>query len=116
MIEAINDTGGIVTNICERLGCSRQTFYDYLRRFPKVEQALQDERDKILDLGEGSLYALVQGGDFNATKYLLNCKGKDRGWGETQQIQQETTSRRVVFVAPEQFESPEEWAKKHKNS
>ena len=86
VIKAIAGTGGIISTICEKLNCSRGTFYGYLKKRPAIKQAYEDEQESVLDMAEGSLFGLIQGGDLGAICFYLKCKGKARGFVEKQEL------------------------------
>lgn len=83
--EAIADTRGLISITAKRLGCSGQTVRDYVARYPLVAQALKDEREKLLDIGEMALVKAVQAGEGWAVCFLLKTLGKDRGFVERQE-------------------------------
>lgn len=82
VLEGIQDTGGIRTEICRKLNITRQTLYNYMKRYPKIKEALTDEEEKVLDMAEGNLFSLIQNGDTSAIFYYLNNKGRGRGYGQ----------------------------------
>lgn len=86
VIKAINGTGGIISQVAERLQCSRQTVYAYINKYPEVKSAYDDEKDTILDVCEEGLFAKIYGQDFEAIKYYLERKGKSRGYGGQDQF------------------------------
>ena len=86
VIKAINGTGGIISQVAERLQCSRQTVYTYINKYKKVKSAYDDEKDTILDVCEEGLFAKIYGQDFEAIKYYLERKGKSRGYGGQDQF------------------------------
>ena len=81
IVKAIENTGGIITDVCAKLKCSRPTFYNYMAMFPEIKEALDEEKEKVLDMTEGTLFKLIQNGDSTAIFYYLNNKGKARGYG-----------------------------------
>lgn len=81
ILKAIEGTGGIIVRIAEKLSVSRQAVYDYIDRYDEVRQAIQNEKDTILDVCEEGLFSMIYGGDFEAIKYYLERKGKCRGYG-----------------------------------
>ena len=83
VIEAIVDAGGIVTAAALRLQCSRQTIYDYMKRYKAVREAVQDGREKTLDVAEGALLRLIKDGNVAATIFFLKTQGRSRGYGES---------------------------------
>lgn len=80
ILEAISGTGGVVSDVAERLGCARSTVYRYVDRYPSVAEALQDEREELLDLAEEGLMKRVREHDLRAIIFVLKTKGKDRGY------------------------------------
>lgn len=89
IIKAIEDTGGIVSRIAEKLQCSRRTVYSYIDKYPEVKSAYDDEKEMVLDACEEGLFAKIYGHDFEAIKYYLERKGKCRGYGGQDQFGKE---------------------------
>lgn len=93
-IEAIKDTGGIITDIARKVGCNWYTAKKYIEEFPAVKRAYDDECESFLDLAEGVLRGNIklaqrqqQGeepkvADASDAKWLLARKGKARGYAE----------------------------------
>lgn len=80
VIGAIPNSLGIVTAIANRLGCDWHTAKKYIDRYPSVNQAYQDEVERITDIAETKLYQAINEGDLQAVKYYLSTKGKRRGY------------------------------------
>lgn len=80
MIEAIRGSGGIVSVVASRLGCGRATVYRYRDRYPNVRDALEGEREVLLDIAEAGLFDRVDDGDLDASIFALRTLGKDRGY------------------------------------
>ena len=85
-IAAIPGTGGIVTQIAKKVGCSWNTARKYIDEHATVLQAYNDECEAILDMAETALYKQVSEEEAWAVKYLLSTKGKQRGYTERQEI------------------------------
>ncbi len=81
VIRAIEGTGGLRTQIAENLGCTIATVISYIKDYPEIKKALDDEENKVLDMAEGALFSLIQAGDTSAIFYYLNNKGRKRGYG-----------------------------------
>jgi transposase-like protein len=81
ILEAISGTGGDISEIARRLGCARSTVYRYMDRYPSVAEAIEDEREELLDLAEEGLMKQVREHDLQAIIFVLKTKGKD--WGYT---------------------------------
>ena len=96
LLNAIENSGGILTTIAKRCDVSRVTLYAYLKKHPELNKYLHGEREKIIDLAETSLFTQVQEKQAWATKFLLATVGKNRGYTErTEQIVKADTSVRV---------------------
>lgn len=87
IIEALRASNGMITAAARRLGCDRTTVRNYFRRYPELDQALQDIRDSYVDLAESSLLEQVKEKNTQATIFLLKCLGKGRGWTENPNVQ-----------------------------
>ena len=81
-IDAIPGTGGIVTKIAEKVGCVWNTARKYIDTHPTVQQAYDDECERILDMAESALFKSISERDAWAVKYMLSTKGKARGYIE----------------------------------
>ncbi len=86
LIEACKGSMGICESARKRLGISRRAFYNYRKRYPDVQQALDDELERGLDYAESQLMQLIQAKDFRAIAFYLERKGRERGWGQQQQV------------------------------
>lgn len=74
---------GIVAEAARSLGCARGTVYVYMNKYPAVKAAYDEACAVMLDEAESKLYELaITNGEFPALRYLLNCKGRKRGYGE----------------------------------
>jgi AcrR family transcriptional regulator len=94
MLEAIKGSGGDISEVAKRLGCARSTVYRYLDRYPAVYEALEEEREVLLDIAEYGLMKRVEDGDLRAIIFTLKTKGKDRGY--TTWIDLDVTVRREI--------------------
>ena len=87
VIAAIDGTGGIITTVCRKLGCSRETMYRYTRQSEKIERALNAEKERMLDKAEIALLNLISKEDLGAICFYLKCQGKKRGYVEKQELE-----------------------------
>ena len=85
-IAAIPGSGGIVTQIAKKVGCSWNTARKYIDNHPSVQQAYNDECEAILDMAEAALFKQVSQEEAWAVKYLLATKGKGRGYTERTEL------------------------------
>jgi len=56
------------------------TLEDYVRARPRVEAALKECREALLDKAEAKLSQMIEGGDFRAVAFVLTMLGKGRGY------------------------------------
>jgi hypothetical protein len=82
VIKAIKDKKGIVSSVADSLGCNRLTVYNYINRHATVQQALQDERERMIDTAESALYVALSKQEAWAVSLVLKTIGKNRGYVE----------------------------------
>ena len=95
-IEAIPGTGGIISTIADRVGCTWNTAKKYIDEHATIRAAYDDEAERIVDLAESVLVKNIQnaakmvkqGGivDTGDVKWYLSRKGKSRGYVERQEV------------------------------
>ena len=86
VIEALQQTRGIMSLAARLLGCTRWTIYNYIERHPTVKQAYEEQRQTIVDLAEGQLVKKLDAGEWPAIKFILATLGRDRGYVERQEL------------------------------
>lgn len=98
LISEIWKKRGKVSLVAEALGVSTVTIYSYAKKYSTVKQALTDaqnhEDTKLVDTAELAIAKAAVNGEAWAVKYILNTKGKERGWVERREIEH---SGRVDF-------------------
>ncbi len=86
IIEAIKATKGMVYVAARQLHCHPTTIYNYAKRYPSVQRAIDDERGFFLDTCELALAKAVANGEAWAICFSLKTLGKHRGYVERQEI------------------------------
>lgn len=81
VILAIKDSGGIISNIAEKLKVDWHTAKKLIDRNDTTKAAYDAENERMLDVGESVLMNLVAEGDPVMLKFYLERKGKHRGYG-----------------------------------
>lgn len=81
-IEAIPGTGGIISSIAKKVGCTWNTAQKFIKEHPTVKQAYDDECEGMLDLSETVILSSIKSGDSGDAKWYLSRKGKERGYAE----------------------------------
>lgn len=107
ILKAIKGTGGLITDIAAKLNVHYHTVLNYRDRYESVKQAIEDERNRILDKAERNLFTKIQEGDEDTSKWFLARKGRDRGYAEKteQKIEGEV---QLIFEPAEYNEDEEE--------
>lgn len=93
ILAAIEGSSGIYTHIAKRLDVSLSTVKNYEKQ-EKYRVAIEEERNKILDVAETVVYNdITKNKNIDTAKWFLIRKGHDRGYGDkiehmgTQQIE-----------------------------
>ena len=106
MVEAIKAEDGVVSDVADRLGCSRMTVYNYRKRYKTVADALDEQRTDLVYEMRDRLKDQARNEDVNdavqqkAILKLLEVFDKEIEWSDKQR--QEVTGKggspvQVVF-------------------
>jgi hypothetical protein len=87
LLEALEQSLGVVTTACKKVGCNRSTYYDYYNDDPEFKAAVDELQNMTLDFAESQLHKQIKEGNTTATIFYLKTKGKKRGYIERQEIQ-----------------------------
>jgi len=82
IIEALEQSLGVVTSACKKVGIGRTTFYGWLRDDKAFAQKVNDIQDVAIDFAESQLHKQIKDGSTAATIFYLKTKGKKRGYVE----------------------------------
>ena len=89
IIEALEQSLGVVTSACKKVGIGRTTYYQWLKDDDAFAEKVNDIQDVAIDFAESQLHKQIKDGSTAATIFYLKTKGKKRGYVE--RIEQETT-------------------------
>ena len=89
MIEALKETLGIVTSAAEIVGIRRETHYAWLKADTLYAKEVDELSNITLDFAESELHKQIKDGNSTSTIYLLNHKGKSRGYNTDIEHKQE---------------------------
>jgi hypothetical protein len=70
-IAAIPGSGGIISTIAKRVGCDWDTAKKYLTEMPTVNQAWENEKERVDDMAESTLIKSIQEGNTQDAKWWL---------------------------------------------
>ena len=91
MLEALEQSLGVVTTACKKVGIGRTTHYMWLKEDEKYKKEVESIEDIALDFAERQLHKQIRDGNTAGTIFYLKTKGKKRGYIERTEVQQETT-------------------------
>lgn len=83
MLEALDATGGNVSEACKRAGTDRRQYYRWRRTDAEFAAEADDIREQMTDRAEAQLMKLIEQGNANATMFYLKTRGKFRGYSTT---------------------------------
>lgn len=86
VVDAIKDAKGFLSTAARHLDCDYKTVQNYAKRYPTVQEAINEERETVKDLAEGSLFSEIKNGNITAIIFYLKTQGKDRGYVERQEF------------------------------
>ena len=98
MLEALEQSLGVVTSACKKVGIGRTTFYDWMRSDEEFAKQVKDIEDIAIDFAESQLHQQIKGGNTSATIFYLKTKGKNRGYVERQEISGDLDNQLIVRV------------------
>ena len=107
VIEAIHASKGMQNFAARKLGCAPSTIRNYADRHPTVRQAINDERNLVLDTAELALFKAIQEGEAWAVCFTLKTIGKGRGYTERQEISGPDGG--AIPVKAYMLVSPDDW-------
>lgn len=105
LIDTYKACGGKITAVCKALRISRDCFYDNLNKNPEVRLLVDFAENEMIDTLEQTAFALATGKpktklvdgkqvfdgweirpNQDVTMFMLESKGKSRGYGKEQKI------------------------------
>jgi len=116
VLKAIQDSGGIISNVAKKLGCTWETASNYIKDDEDLTAALEIEGEVLLDEGENALRALIKKKDGRSVRYLLSTKGKKRGYGESLDINANLKGGAIVVPEQESMDDYRRLAEEHQKS
>lgn len=113
-----NACGGILSDIAANIGVERVTIYAWCEEDPEFKQALEDSRERFIDLAESNLRKLVAGvpaieKDENGNNrfvgwierpsetsiiFTLKTRGKKRGYVERQEVEADVNMKGSIKI------------------
>ncbi len=85
MLEALEQSLGVVTTACKVVGIERKTHYNWLDQDEDYKAAVKSIENVAIDFAESQLHKQIKKGSTQATIFYLKTKGKKRGYVERQE-------------------------------
>ena len=80
LLNALEQSLGVVTTACKSVGIHRSTFYDYYNNDEEFRQKVDDLNNVAKDFVESKMFENISNNDSGLIKFYLATKGKDRGY------------------------------------
>jgi len=93
--KACEGSNGVVAVVAKKLSVSRDTVDRAAAKYPEVRAALNEARETAIDVIEGTVFARAISGDMRAAVFVLESKGRKRGWGK----EPETSATEALALA-----------------
>jgi hypothetical protein len=100
LLEALETSLGNVFIACKIAGVSRSRHYDYMDEYPqyakKVKKIQARKDNNLLDLAEWSLVENLKEKRMDATRYVLDNKGKKRGYNVPDEVESYEGNNQII--------------------
>lgn len=104
LLEALEESLGVVTDACKIADISRSAFYGYYNDDPEFKKAVDSIDDMAIDFAESQLHRQIADGVPVSTIFYLKTKGKKRGYVEKQEVDHTSKGEKldhgVLIVLP----------------
>ena len=99
LLIALEQSLGVVTTACRKVGVGRTTFYEYCKKDEEFKKQVDDIENIALDFVESKLHQQIAENNTTATIFYLKTKGKHRGYVERQELTGKE-GQPIKFVLP----------------
>ncbi len=103
MLEALSKSLNIVTQAAKIAGIDRNTHYRWLRDDHEYAKSVKELDNMVLDFAESSLHKQIEDGNATSTIYLLNHKGKPRGYNTEIEQKPDTVEYNLSKLKPDEL-------------
>src|SRR5262245_47618577 len=80
-VQALKASAGVIQHAANALKVSRHSLENRIVNDPRLAKALEDIKEKPLDIAEGNVMRALEAGDGRTTRWYLDRKGRSRGYG-----------------------------------
>lgn len=96
VLRAIQGTGGIISQVANKLGVEWHTAKKYIQKWASTRKAFKAEREKVLDLAESVIVENIQKKNVSDAKWILTRLGKERGYVTQQNVDVTSKGERIT--------------------
>lgn len=86
-LEAYDKSLSNISVACKQIGISRNTFYDWCKKYPDFNEKINEFDEGILDFAETMLMKNIREQKEASIFFFLKTKGKSRGYIEKQELE-----------------------------
>tara|TARA_R110001583_G_scaffold124919_1_gene276387 strand:- start:716 stop:1069 length:354 start_codon:yes stop_codon:yes gene_type:complete len=86
MLQALENSLGVVTVACKQSETPRSTYYKWLKEDEGFAKEVKEIENIALDFAESQLHSQMKDGNTSATIFYLKTKGKRRGYIERSEL------------------------------
>ena len=86
MLQALENSLGVVTVACKQSSTPRSTYYKWLKEDEEFAKQVKEIENIALDFAESQLHSQMKDGSTSATIFYLKTKGKKRGYIERSEL------------------------------
>ena len=97
-IEAFKNSLGNVSNACDAIGISRETFYRWRKADKKFAEKINDIDEASIDFAETMLMKNIRDGKETSLIFYLKTKGKKRGYNEEATFDQTSSENPILQI------------------
>ncbi|QDP49439.1 MAG: hypothetical protein Unbinned2716contig1000_20 [Prokaryotic dsDNA virus sp.] len=84
--DALRKNAGLISLTATALNCTRKTIYNYIEKFPELQEVLEDIRESMDDIAEAALLKNIKEGSTQEILYYHKRRLGHRGYGDNKQI------------------------------
>ncbi len=98
MLQALENSLGVVTVACKQSDTPRSTYYKWLKEDEEFAKSVKEIENIALDFAESQLHQQIQDNSTAATIFFLKTKGKTRGYTEKSELDITTDGKSITDI------------------
>jgi len=98
LVEALEQSLGVITTACLKVGVSRDTFYRYMRTDEGFALRVKELENVALDFAESQLFKNIKDGKEASVIFFLKTKGRGRGYIEKSNVDLTSNGEKIERI------------------